>query len=335
MDKVRAKHFEKALVGQSVEGWQVLEYINSGKSAGVFKAQNGNRLGAVKFFDPEIIEKHGAEIQVQRIEREKALIGKSHPNLVEILGGGHWTGPSLPLGDMYFIVMEYLPWKNLAEALGEVPVGAERLLIRQVASAARFLEELQICHRDIKPENIAISHDFKTAKLLDLGVIRPHGTKPITDGTNGKIFIGTLKYSPPEFLLREEQDTQEGWRAIKSKELTGLERHAGVMQASVLDIYTFFSFAGFSMLNRSSQLVAFFPPGGTPRLCGMRDARPLQSSERARGNFRGIGSKRMCCGWSVDRRSRGPGGKRGKVARIILVDGTDGADGALYPFSFS
>ena len=95
-----------------------------------------------------------------------------------------------------------------------IPVGAERLIIRQVASASRFLENLQLCHRDIKPENIAISDDFQTAKLLDFGVIRPHGMKAITDGTNGKIFIGTLKYSPPEFLLREEQDTPEGWRAI-------------------------------------------------------------------------------------------------------------------------
>jgi len=214
MDKVRAKHFEKALVGQSVAGWTVQDYINCGKSAVVFKAQNGTRLGAIKFFDPEIIDKHGAEIQLQRIEREKSLIGKAHPNLVEILDGGLWTGPNLPLGDMYFIVMEYLPWKNLAEALVGIPVGAERLIIRQVASASRFLENLQLCHRDIKPENIAISDDFQTAKLLDFGVIRPHGMKAITDGTNGKIFIGTLKYSPPEFLLREEQDTPEGWRAI-------------------------------------------------------------------------------------------------------------------------
>lgn len=214
MDKARAKRFERELVGQSVNGWTVQEYINCGKSAVVFKAQNGARLGAIKFFDPEIIDKQGAEIQLQRIEREKSLIGKKHLNLIEIFDGGHWTGSDLPLGDLYYVVMEYLPWKNLAEALATVPVGAERKIIRQIASAARFLESLQLCHRDIKPENIGISDDFKTVKLLDLGVIRPHGTKAITDGTKGRVFIGTLKYSPPEFLLREEKDTKEGWRAI-------------------------------------------------------------------------------------------------------------------------
>lgn len=214
MDKVRAKRFEQALVGQSAAGWNVQAYINCGKSAAVFKARNGDRLAAIKFFDPEIIEKHGAEIQLQRIEREKLLIGKTHQNLVQIFDGGLWTGPNLPLGDLYFVVMEYLPWQNLADALAGVPVGAERSIIRQLATAARFLEELGLCHRDIKPENIAVSPDFKMVKLLDFGVIRPHGTKAITDGTDGKIFIGTLKYSPPEFLLREEKDTPDGWRAI-------------------------------------------------------------------------------------------------------------------------
>ena len=232
MDKVRAKRFENELVGQSVAGWAVQEYINHGKSAVVFKAKKGDQFGAIKFFDPEIIDKHGAEIQLQRIEREKSLIGKRHSNLVEIFDGGHWTGPNLPLGDLYFVVMEYLPWKNLAEALADVPVGSERKIIRQVASAARFLEDLGLCHRDIKPENIAVSEDFQTVKLLDLGVIRPHGTKAITDGTQGKIFIGTLKYSPPEFLLRDEQDTPEGWRAITFYQL-GAVLHDLIMRRSL------------------------------------------------------------------------------------------------------
>ena len=104
MDKVRAKRFEKELVGQTVSGWNILSFINFGKSALVFRAQRGDRTAAVKFFDPEIIEKHGAEIQIKRIEREKSLIGKKHPNLVEIFDGGHWQER-----DLYFVVMEYLP----------------------------------------------------------------------------------------------------------------------------------------------------------------------------------------------------------------------------------
>ncbi|MDL5054834.1 protein kinase [Oscillatoria laete-virens NRMC-F 0139] len=231
MDKTRAKHFARTLEGKTCSGWEIHDYINCGKSAIVLKAKKDDLAGAIKVFDPELIEKHGAEIQAQRISREKLLIGQSHPNLVQILDGGLWKER-----DLHFVVMEYLPWKNLADVLLEVPKGVERSLISQVASAAHFLEGLKICHRDIKPENIAVSNDFQKAKLLDLGVIRPHGTKPITDGTGGKIFVGTLKYSPPEFLLRTEIDSPVGWRALTFYQLGGV-LHDLIMRRSLFSEY--------------------------------------------------------------------------------------------------
>jgi serine/threonine protein kinase len=227
MDKTRAKRFAKELEGQSCCGWVLQDYINCGKSAIVLRARKGEQVAAIKIFDPELVERHGAEVQLQRIEREKSLIGKSHPNLIQILDGGFWEERGL-----YFVVMEFLPWKNLAEVLTIVPLGREREIIAQVASAAHFLEGLGICHRDIKPENVAISPDFQKAKLLDLGVIKPQGTKPITDGTHAKVFVGTLKYSPPEFLLRKEADTPDGWRAITFYQLGGV-LHDLIMRRSL------------------------------------------------------------------------------------------------------
>jgi serine/threonine protein kinase len=215
MDPARAKRFAKELIGETVSGWSILECINWGKSAVVFKAQKDTQLAAVKFFDPELVERYGLEVQSQRIDREKSLIGKKHPNLVEIFDGGYWKEKEL-----FYIVMEFLPWKNLAEVLTDVPIGRERPLIAQIASATRFLEGLDVCHRDIKPENIAVSPDFQTAKLLDLGVIKPQGSKPITDEI-AKNFIGTVKYSPPEFLLREEENNLEGWRAVTFYHVVG------------------------------------------------------------------------------------------------------------------
>ena len=231
MDKTRAKHFAKELEGKTCSGWDIHDYINCGKSAIVLKAKKGDLSGAIKVFDPELVEKHGADIQAQRIEREKLLIGQAHPNLVRILDGGLWKQREL-----HFVVMEYLPWDNLSDVLLHVPKGAERSLISQVASAAEFLEGLKICHRDIKPENIAVSNDFKKATLLDLGVIRPHATEPITDGTGGKLFLGTLKYSPPEFLLRTEADSPEGWRALTFYQLGGV-LHDLIMRRSLFSEY--------------------------------------------------------------------------------------------------
>jgi serine/threonine protein kinase len=228
MNHNRAKQLEKQLIGQTVEMWTIESLINHGKSAAVFKAHSNDGLAAVKVFDAELIDKHGAEVQAERIEREKTLANKVHPNLVRVYAGGYWTDQEL-----FYVVMEYLPWKNLAEVLRDVPVGSERKIIAQVALAAHFLEGLEICHRDIKPENIAVSPDFQQAKLLDLGVIRPHGTKPLTDGTGGKIFVGTLKYSPPEFLLREEKDTLDSYRAITFYQLGGV-LHDLIMRRSLL-----------------------------------------------------------------------------------------------------
>jgi serine/threonine protein kinase len=231
MDKTRAKRIFSELKGKTCSGWTIYEYINCGKSAIVLKAKKGNQVGAIKIFDQELIERYGAEIQKERIKREKSLIGKSHPNLVQILDGGFCND-----NELLFIVMEYLPWKNLAEVLTDVPKGRERSIISQITSAAQFLEGLKICHRDIKPENIGISNDFQNAKLLDLGVIRQHDTKPITDGTSGKVFIGTLKYSPPEFLLRTEADSLEGWRALTFYQLGGV-LHDLIMRRSLFSEY--------------------------------------------------------------------------------------------------
>ena len=227
MNNSRAKQLEKQLTGQTVEAWTIEGLINHGKSAAVFKASSKNGPVALKVFDAELIDRQGAEVQTERIEREKTLVDKVHPNLVRVYGGGFWKDQQL-----FYVVMEYLPWKNLAEVLRDVPIGSERRIIAQIALAAHFLEGLGICHRDIKPENIAISPDFQQAKLLDLGVIRPHGTKPLTDGTGGKIFVGTLKYSPPEFLLRQETDTLDSWRAITFYQLGGV-LHDLIMRRSL------------------------------------------------------------------------------------------------------
>jgi serine/threonine protein kinase len=137
-----------------------------------------------------------------------SLRGLHHPHLVEIIDGGECEQSGL-----IYVVMELIEAPNLATVLSDVPRDRIWPMMAQLATAARFLEEHQLVHRDIKPDNIAISQDFATCKLLDLGVIRPVGTAELTDETQ-RYFLGTLRYSPPEFLLRNEEDTPEGWRAV-------------------------------------------------------------------------------------------------------------------------
>jgi eukaryotic-like serine/threonine-protein kinase len=215
MDDRRAEEMSAALVGKSIGGWVVQKYINHGKSAVIFFAKRGDQEAALKIFDREIVQRYGRDAQLNRIKRELSLVGKSHPNLVAIYGGGED-------GEYLFVAMEYFPGRNLAEALLDIPASEVRSLISQISSAAKFLEDSSFAHRDIKPENIGLSPDMKSAKLLDLGVIRPFDLSNVTDEGDQRLFLGTLQYSPPELLFREEEQSVEGWRAITFYQLGGV-----------------------------------------------------------------------------------------------------------------
>ncbi|MDV2453689.1 protein kinase domain-containing protein [Xanthomonas hortorum] len=132
--------------------------------------------------------------------------------------------------------MEALPWKNLKERLSEISVTHARSLLEQLAAAAKFLEDRGLAHRDIKPENIAVSEDLTALKLLDLGVIRPFGVGGLTD-LDARVFIGTLRYSSPEFLDREELDTEEGWRALTFYQI-GAVLHDMLMHKEIFEKYS-------------------------------------------------------------------------------------------------
>jgi serine/threonine protein kinase len=222
MDKHSAIKMATKLKGQILGGWTVGGYFKHGKSAVICLASKGEQRAALKVFDPEIVDHYGRDTQRKRIKREKTLIGKSHPNLVSVYDGGEQ-------GKFLFVVMEYFDGKNLAEALLDIPASEVRSLISQIASAAKFLEEVSFAHRDIKPENIGISPDMRSAKLLDFGVLRPLDFSNITDKGDQLYFIGTLQYSPPELLFREEENSVEAWRAITFYQL-GAVLHDLLMQ---------------------------------------------------------------------------------------------------------
>lgn len=208
MDSVIAARMRDEIVGTEVGGWRVTDFLGAGKSALVLKTEKAGQLAALKIFDPDLIKKYGETTQLGRIEREKRLIGKSHPHLVSIYDGGK-CGRT----DHLFVAMECIPAKDLSQLLTAVPRDKIRPLIAQLAQAARFLHEQGLAHRDIKPSNITVSDNFEHLTLLDLGVLRPFGEAGLTD-TEGQHFVGTLQYSSPEFLFRNEKDTPEGWLAL-------------------------------------------------------------------------------------------------------------------------
>ncbi len=223
MDQQTAKKNAIKLQGKKIGGWEVGAYVNSGKSAFVCQASRGGEEAAIKIFGKDV-EEFGRDELEERINRQLKIIGNEHENLIKILGGGYCDEAKY-----FYLVMEFINAPNLAQVLQDVPRKQIGPLISQVAAAAKHLESIGLAHRDIKPANILIEDDFSKAILLDLGVIRPVGSNGFTDSTNSKYFIGTLQYSSPEYLLRKEEDTTEGWRAVTFYQL-GAVLHDMIMR---------------------------------------------------------------------------------------------------------
>lgn len=232
MDPVVAERMVAELRGTEINGWRLEDLAGSGKSALVFRGHKGGSTAAVKVFDRDMVQRFGYAAQRERVYRERKLIGKHHPNLVEILDAG-WDSEKT----VFFVVMEYISDQNLGNVIANLPRDRIHLIIAQIASAAEFLESMGLAHRDIKPENIGITSDLSTVKLLDLGVVRPIGLGNITDQGDRKLFVGTLRYSPPELLVRDEQDTQEGWRGVTFYQLGGV-LHDMIMQRPLFAHHT-------------------------------------------------------------------------------------------------
>jgi eukaryotic-like serine/threonine-protein kinase len=224
-----------ALIGAIVGGWTIHGVLGAGKSATVYAATKASQEAALKIFDADLVERSGRDKQLQRIQRELVVGRDVHPNLIRVLDGGECSST----GNLY-VVMERVHNANLSQVLDSVPRDCIRPIITQVARAARALEELTppVAHRDIKPDNIAISPDFKTATLLDLGVILPIDFKdslPSSDEER-KFFVGTLRYGPPEFIVREEERTTEAWRAVTFYQL-GAVLHDLIMKKRLFEDY--------------------------------------------------------------------------------------------------
>ncbi len=219
MNREEAERFSAELSGTKIDGWELEKPIGSGKTAVVFRARRGDELAALKVYHPELTpdSQTRAELE-QRIERQVELSKAPHKHLVAIHGGGRSESTSL-----YYLVMEFIDAPNLGELVPEFSRDKIRHVIGAVAAAAKHLEENGLAHRDIKPENVCVAPDYGRVVLLDLGVVRPISAEgEVTDQSDVRPFLGTLRYSPPEFLLREETDSMEGWRAVTFYQLGGI-----------------------------------------------------------------------------------------------------------------
>ncbi|MDD5021783.1 MAG: protein kinase [Endomicrobiaceae bacterium] len=214
MNTYKALKLQKELESQTLNGYKILELLNNGKSAAVFKAEKNDFVVALKIFDDEITEKFGHEIEIKRIQNEIALKNHNILNLVKIYEGDY---VEIDSKKYYYIAMEFIDGMNLKQYICSDNICDQGFLLKVFQSLIETTEQLilekKVVHRDIKPENIMIDKNGKIV-LMDLGVLKFIGAQSFTDTEEEKEFVATLRYAPPELLYRNEEDSENGWRAI-------------------------------------------------------------------------------------------------------------------------
>src|SRR6266571_8191887 len=176
--------------------YELLEEIARGGMGVVYKARQVslNRTVAVKM----ILAGHFAGNEsVQRFRAEaEAAAGLRHPNIVAIHEIAEHEG------QQYFS-MDYIEGRNLAEAVRDNPMSAQRAAacIQTIAEAIQYAHERGVLHRDLKPSNVLLDAfdaphitDFGLAKRLTNSDLGPQNSELTLTGQ----VLGSPNYMPPE-----------------------------------------------------------------------------------------------------------------------------------------
>jgi len=185
------------------------ERVTGGSMGVVYKAMD-RRLAeagaesswvAVKVLSPRLSQ-DGVALRAlqQEAAKGRCLV---HPNIVRFIDLDRDD-------DLYFIVMEWLEGRTLADILdspdsGSVDTDRAFNIVRQIGKALDYAHRCGIVHADVKPGNIMISANGD-AKLFDFGVarIRQKQLDNDPDFDPGVLGLMTPAYSSMQVLTGEE-----------------------------------------------------------------------------------------------------------------------------------
>jgi serine/threonine protein kinase len=186
------------MVGRTVAGYHLAEYIGEGGTATVYRAENAERgRAAVKILRPRLAQD---PIAVKRFLREAEYGARvKHPNIVQTYDFGATDG-------LHYLALEWAPGEPLAEFInrsGKLAPPLVATIVEQLGGALGSAHKVGIIHRDLKPANIMYDPATQTAKLLDFGIARDSELSPEERLTRAGFFVGTLQYVAPETLSGE------------------------------------------------------------------------------------------------------------------------------------
>jgi len=186
------------MVGRTVAGYHLAEYIGEGGTATVYRAEHPERgRAAVKILRPRLAQD---PIAVKRFLREAEYGARvRHPNIVQTYDYGATDG-------LHYLALEWAQGEPLAEFInrsGKVAPPLVATIVEQLGAALASAHKAGIIHRDLKPANIMYDPATQTAKLLDFGIARDAELSPEERLTRAGFFVGTLQYVAPETLSGE------------------------------------------------------------------------------------------------------------------------------------
>jgi serine/threonine protein kinase len=186
------------LVGRTVAGYHLAEYIGEGGTATVYRAEHPERgRAAVKILRPRLAQD---PIAVKRFLREAEYGARvKHPNIVQTYDFGATDG-------LHYLALEWAQGEPLAEFInrsGKLAPVLVATVVEQLGAALGCAHKAGIIHRDLKPANIMYDPATQTAKLLDFGIARDSELSPEERLTRAGFFVGTLQYVAPETLSGE------------------------------------------------------------------------------------------------------------------------------------
>jgi serine/threonine protein kinase len=166
--------------------------IAQGGMGAVYKARQKSldRDVAVKILPP--VFSADAAFRKSFETEARAMARMNHPNLIAVMDSGD-------LGDMLYIVMEYVPGKSLyhsAYGMRVDPVQAVGL-VKGICQGLAHAHDNGILHRDIKPANILLTPKAEP-KIGDFGLALP------SDAEGPGLIMGTPGYTAPELMRHPE-----------------------------------------------------------------------------------------------------------------------------------